>query len=40
MDEPETIYGGVAAAPLFQEVARMAIQHLGIQPGPPLPAAP
>jgi cell division protein FtsI (penicillin-binding protein 3) len=34
LDEPRTIYGGVAAAPLFQEVARFAIQRLGIEPAP------
>jgi cell division protein FtsI (penicillin-binding protein 3) len=34
IDEPETIYGGVAAAPLFQDVARYAIQRLGIEPAP------
>jgi hypothetical protein len=32
LDEPDTIYGGVAAAPLFQHVARYAIQRLGIEP--------
>ncbi|HXF72692.1 MAG TPA: penicillin-binding protein 2 [Actinomycetota bacterium] len=40
LDEPETVYGGVAAAPLFQEVARYAIRHLGIAPGRPVPAPP
>jgi cell division protein FtsI (penicillin-binding protein 3) len=30
LDEPSTIYGGIAAAPLFQKVARYAIQRLGI----------
>jgi cell division protein FtsI (penicillin-binding protein 3) len=34
IDEPDTIYGGVAAAPLFQHVARYAIQRLGIEPSP------
>jgi cell division protein FtsI (penicillin-binding protein 3) len=34
IDEPRTIYGGVAAAPLFQDVARFAIQRLGIEPAP------
>jgi cell division protein FtsI (penicillin-binding protein 3) len=34
LDEPATIYGGVAAAPLFQDVARSAIQRLGIGPAP------
>lgn len=32
LDEPRTVYGGVAAAPLFRDVARFAIQRLGIQP--------
>jgi len=36
IDEPTTIYGGVAAAPLFQKVARYAIQRLGIAPAPAL----
>lgn len=34
LDEPDTIYGGIAAAPLFQDVARYAIQRLGIEPAP------
>jgi cell division protein FtsI (penicillin-binding protein 3) len=34
IDRPSTIYGGVAAAPLFQKVARYAIQRLGIAPAP------
>jgi cell division protein FtsI (penicillin-binding protein 3) len=33
LDEPATVYGGIAAAPLFQRVARAAIRHLGIAPG-------
>ncbi len=36
LDEPRTVYGGVAAAPLFQEVARYAIQRLGIEPAAPV----
>ncbi|MBI3647861.1 MAG: penicillin-binding protein 2 [Actinobacteria bacterium] len=36
IDEPTTIYGGIAAAPLFQKVARYAIQRLGIAPAPPV----
>lgn len=40
LDEPATVYGGVAAAPLFQAVARYAIRHLGIAPGRPVPAPP
>jgi cell division protein FtsI (penicillin-binding protein 3) len=34
LDEPSTIYGGIAAAPLFQKVARYAIQRLGIAAAP------
>ena len=30
IDEPRTVYGGLAAAPLFQEIARYAIQRLAI----------
>ncbi len=37
LDEPATVYGGVAAAPLFQRVARAAIARLGIAPAPPVP---
>jgi cell division protein FtsI (penicillin-binding protein 3) len=40
IDEPSTIYGGIAAAPLFQEVARFAIQRLAIEPAPPVKAPP
>jgi cell division protein FtsI (penicillin-binding protein 3) len=40
LDEPRTVYGGVAAAPLFQEVARYAIQRLGIEASPAVPAPP
>jgi cell division protein FtsI (penicillin-binding protein 3) len=32
IDEPTTIYGSIAAGPLFQQVARAAIQRLGIAP--------
>ncbi len=37
LDEPTTVYGGVAAAPLFQDVARYAIQRLGIEAAEPVP---
>ena len=37
LDEPATIYGGVAAAPLFQDVARYTIQRLGIESAPSVP---
>jgi cell division protein FtsI (penicillin-binding protein 3) len=40
INEPDTVYGGVAAAPLFQHVARYAIQRLGIEPSAPLPLPP
>jgi cell division protein FtsI (penicillin-binding protein 3) len=36
VDEPKTVYGGIAAAPAFSNMARYAIQHLGIQPAPPV----
>jgi cell division protein FtsI (penicillin-binding protein 3) len=32
IDEPTTVYGGVAAAPLFREVVRFALAHLRIAP--------
>jgi cell division protein FtsI (penicillin-binding protein 3) len=34
IDEPRTVYGGLAAAPLFQELARYAIQRLSIPAAP------
>jgi cell division protein FtsI (penicillin-binding protein 3) len=40
LDEPRTVFGGVAAAPLFSEIARYAIQRLGIAAAPPLPLPP
>lgn len=40
IDEPRTVYGGVAAAPLFSEIARYAIQRLGIPAAAPLPLPP
>jgi cell division protein FtsI (penicillin-binding protein 3) len=42
IDEPRTMYGGVAAAPLFSEIAGYAIQRLGIPAAavvPPPPSA-
>lgn len=33
LDEPETVYGGVAAAPLFREVVRFALADLRVPPG-------
>lgn len=32
LDEPETVYGGVAAAPLFREVVRYALADLHVPP--------
>jgi cell division protein FtsI (penicillin-binding protein 3) len=40
IDQPATVYGGVAAAPVFQEVARYAIQRLGIPGAPPVQLPP
>jgi cell division protein FtsI (penicillin-binding protein 3) len=40
IDEPQTIYGGIAAAPLFQDVARFAIQRLGIEAASPVSLPP
>jgi cell division protein FtsI (penicillin-binding protein 3) len=40
IDEPATIYGGIAAAPLFQQVAQYSIQRLGITPGDPVELPP
>jgi cell division protein FtsI (penicillin-binding protein 3) len=40
IDEPDTVYGGVAAAPLFQHIARYAIQRLGIEPSAPVALPP
>lgn len=40
LDEPETVYGGLAAAPLFREIARYAIHRLEIEPGDPVPRPP
>jgi len=40
IDEPRTVYGGLAAAPLFQEIARYAIQRLAIPAAPPVAMPP
>lgn len=39
LDEPETVFGGVAAAPLFKDVARFALARLRVAPArkPPVP---
>lgn len=39
LDEPSTVYGGIAAAPLFRDVARFAIARLRLPPAEP-PAVP
>jgi len=39
LDEPQTVYGGIASAPLFREVARYALAHLRV-PSAPRPAVP
>jgi cell division protein FtsI (penicillin-binding protein 3) len=36
IDEPRTVYGGVAAAPVFSEVASDVIQRLAIPAAPPV----
>jgi hypothetical protein len=40
LDRPVQGYGGLAAAPLFQRVARAAIARLGIEPAAELPLPP
>jgi len=40
LDEPVTEFGGVAAAPLFQQVMRFALSRLRIAPAPRLQAPP
>ena len=40
IDQPRTVYGGIAAAPLFSQIARYAIQRLGIPAAPPVPFPP
>lgn len=40
LDEPTTIYGGVAAAPLFQEVTRFALASRHVPTASPLPSPP
>jgi cell division protein FtsI (penicillin-binding protein 3) len=35
LDEPVTVYGGIAAAPLFREVTRFALAHLQVAPERP-----
>ena len=33
LDEPDTVYGGVASAPLFREVTQFALAHLRVPTG-------
>jgi cell division protein FtsI (penicillin-binding protein 3) len=40
INQPRTVYGGVAAAPLFSQIARYAIQRLGIPAAPKVPLPP
>ena len=40
LDEPRTVYGGVAAAPAFSEVALHVIQRLAIPAAPSVPLPP
>jgi cell division protein FtsI (penicillin-binding protein 3) len=40
LDEPVTEYGAIAAAPLFQQVARHALTRMRIAPAPRLPLPP
>ena len=40
LDRPVTEYGGIAAAPLFQQIARYAITRLQIAPGSRVPLPP
>lgn len=40
LDEPATVYGGIAAAPLFQEVGRFALAHLRVPAADPPPSPP
>jgi cell division protein FtsI (penicillin-binding protein 3) len=37
LDEPATVFGGIAAAPLFRDVARFALARLRIAPASRLP---
>jgi cell division protein FtsI (penicillin-binding protein 3) len=36
LDEPATVFGGIAAAPLFRDIARFALARLRIAPAPRL----
>ena len=39
LDEPDTIYGGVAAAPVFSEIMRFALGHRRVPPSDPQAAS-
>lgn len=39
LDDPDPIWGGVTAAPVFREVMQFSLRHLGIGPGPVPPPA-
>jgi len=40
IDEPRTVFGGIAAAPAFRDIARFALARLRVPPAPRLPAPP
>jgi cell division protein FtsI (penicillin-binding protein 3) len=40
LDEPDTVYGGVAAAPVFRDVVRFALAKLRVPPAPRPPVPP
>jgi cell division protein FtsI (penicillin-binding protein 3) len=40
LDEPSTVYGGIAAAPLFREVAHFVMARLRLPPAPRPPVPP
>jgi hypothetical protein len=40
LDEPVSVYGGVAAAPLFRDVARFSLGRLQIAPAAKLQVPP
>jgi cell division protein FtsI (penicillin-binding protein 3) len=40
LDEPVSVYGGVAAAPLFRDVSQFALARLRVPPAPKLRTPP
>jgi cell division protein FtsI (penicillin-binding protein 3) len=40
LDEPDTVYGGVAAAPLFRDVVSFALAHMRVPTADPPPVPP